>query len=618
LPRLVPIAVEAADREAGKTKNEETADGSGHRADERRSMSFTLHGIPVSGGIAIGRAHLITPVSLDVSHYLVELERVADEIARYTAAVQFVQAELKTLHDELGATGPGDLGTFIDLHSMILADPMLSKEPLRIIEERRCNAEWALIQQMDNLLAQFEEIEDAYIRERRNDITQVVERILKALIGAKSPMELALAKARSQEGEMIVVAHDLSPADMLLFKEHQFAGFVTDVGGPTSHTAILARSLALPAIVALHHAREVIKEDEWLILDGGAGVLIVDPDPAVLEEYRLKRNSLELEKKKLHRLRHASATTLDGADIELHANIELPEDALMARECGATGIGLFRTEFLFMNRKEPPSEDEQFESYRKVVETMGGLPVTIRTLDIGADKEAESVMRDYNALNPALGLRAIRYCLAEPQIFMAQLRAILRASHYGRVKILLPMIAHAHEVAQAGYFIKLARTQLEEEGVPCAAKVEVGGMIEIPAAALALGLFVKKLDYLSIGTNDLIQYTLAIDRADDEVAHLYDPLHPAVLMLINKTITGGAKAGVPVAVCGEMAGELRMTRLLLGMGLKQFSMHPANLLTVKQRILGTNLAEVSDQVKRILRAEEPEKLRDLVDALNAV
>ena len=312
-----------------------------------------------------------------------------------------------------------------------------------------------------------------------------------------------------------------------------------------------------------------------------------------------------------------SATTLDGAEIELHANIELPEDALAAREAGATGIGLFRTEFLFMNRKDLPTEDEQFESYRKVVETMGGLPVTIRTLDIGADKEAESVQRDYTALNPALGLRAIRYCLAEPQVFMVQLRAILRASHYGRVKILLPMIAHAHEVAQAGYFIKLAKTQLAEEGKPFAGKIEVGGMIEIPAAALALGLFVKKLDYFSIGTNDLIQYTLAIDRADDEVAHLYDPLHPAVLGLISKTIVNGAKAGVPVAVCGEMAGELRMTRLLLGMGLKQFSMHPANLLTVKQRILNTSLADAAEQVRRILRAEEPERLRDLVDALNA-
>jgi phosphoenolpyruvate-protein phosphotransferase (PTS system enzyme I) len=579
-------------------------------------VSFTLHGIPVSGGIAIGRAHLITPVSLDVSHYLVELDRVAEEVARFNAAVQAVHQELRTLHSALSASAPGELGTFLDLHSMILADPMLSKEPVRIIEERRCNAEWALIQQMDVLVAQFEEIEDAYLRERKSDVTQVVERILKALVGAKSPMESALEKAESQEGEMLVVAHDLSPADMLVFKQHQFAGFVTDVGGPTSHTAILARSLALPAIVALHHAREVIEEDDWLILDGGAGVLIVDPDPHVLEEYRWKRGAIALEKKKLRRLKHAPAITLDGAEIELQANIELPDDAQTAREAGATGVGLFRTEFLFMNRRELPSEDEQFEAYRKVVKVMKGMPVTIRTLDIGADKELENTPREHTALNPALGLRAIRYCLAEPQVFLAQLRAILRASHYGKVKILLPMIAHAHEVAQAMHFIDLAKSQLDAEGVPYAQDIAVGGMIEIPAAALSLGLFAKKLDYLSIGTNDLIQYTLAIDRADDEVAHLYDPLHPAVLYLIGLTIRAGAKAGVPVAVCGEMAGEVRMTRLLLGMGLKQFSMHPAQLLTVKQKIVTTYLADAIEQVRRILKADEPERVRDLVDTLN--
>ncbi len=580
-------------------------------------MSFTLHGIPVSGGIAIGRAHLITPVSLDVSHYLVEPERVGEEVARFNAAVQAVHQELRTLHSELSASAPGELGTFLDLHSMILADPMLSREPLRIIEERRCNAEWALIQQMDVLVAQFEEIEDAYLRERKTDVTQVVERILKALVGAKSPMEQALEKAESQEGEMLVVAHDLSPADMLAFKEHQFAGFVTDVGGPTSHTAILARSLALPAIVALHHARELIEEDEWLILDGSAGVLIVAPDAHVLEEYRWKRGALELEKKKHKRLKHASATPLDGAEIELHANIELPDDAQAAREAGATGVGLFRTEFLFMNRKALPSEDEQFESYRKVVQAMDGMPVTIRTLDIGADKELENTPREHTALNPALGLRAIRYCLAEPQVFLAQLRAILRASHYGKVRILLPMIAHAHEVAQAMHSSAWRETQLDGEDLPYAPDIAVGGMIEIPAAALSLGLFVKKLDYLSIGTNDLIQYTLAIDRADDEVAHLYDPLHPAVLYLIAQTIRAGAKAGVPVAVCGEMAGEVRMTRLLLGMGLRQFSMHPAQLLAVKQKIVTTSLADASEQVKRILKADEPERVRDLVDALNA-
>jgi phosphotransferase system enzyme I (PtsI) len=501
---------------------------------------------------------------------------------------------------------------------------MLSKEPLRIIEERRCNAEWALVQQMDALVAQFDQIEDEYLRERKNDVVQVVERVLKALLGARSGIHSALSKTQklkalqSQEGEMVVVAHDLSPADMLIFKEHQFAGFVTDVGGVTSHTAILARSLALPAVVAAHHARELVKEDDWLILDGTAGVLIVAPDAAVLEEYKLKRRTLQLERRKLMRLSGAPAATLDAVPIELHANIELPEDVKAANDAGATGVGLFRTEFLFMNRRELPDEEEQFEAYRKVVKAMAGHPVTIRTLDIGADKQLDpEAAHDAVALNPALGLRAIRYSLAEPQMFLMQLRAILRASHYGPVKILLPMIAHAHEIEQSLALIEQARAQLDASGQPYDAAVAVGGMIEIPAAALSLGLFVKKLDYLSIGTNDLIQYTLAIDRADDQVASLYDPMHPAVLYLIAHTIRTATKAGIPVAVCGEMAGEVAMTRLLLGMGLRQFSMHPAQLLAVKQRVLQTSAASAETAVRRILRTEEPERLRELLAQLNA-
>ena len=587
-------------------------------------MTFSLHGIGVSGGIAIGRAHLVTSVALDVSHYLVEPAQVADEVARFDAAVAAVQAELRSLHSNLAHSSPGELGAFLDLHSMILADPMISREPVHIIEERRCNAEWALVQQMDALVAQFNAIEDDYLRERKQDVMQVVERVLKALLGGGSGGHAVLSRSQrlkalhAQEGEMVVVAHDLSPADMLIFKEHQFAGFVTDVGGVTSHTAIMARSLSLPAIVALHHARELVTEDDWIILDGTEGVLIVAPDAAVLEEYKLKRRALQLERRKLRRLVSAPTATLDGVAVELHANIELPDDVKAANEAGATGVGLFRTEFLFMNRKQVPGEEEQFEAYRKVVRAMGGQPVTIRTLDIGADKQldAESA-QDAVALNPALGLRAIRYCLAEPQMFRAQLRAILRASHYGPVKILLPMIAHVHEVEQALAHIAEARAQLDAAGIPFAPDVQVGAMIEIPAAALSVGLFVKKLDYLSIGTNDLIQYTLAIDRADDQVASLYDPLHPAVLFLVANTIRAASKAGIPVAVCGEMAGEVAMTRLLLGMGLKQFSMHPAQLLAVKQRVLGSSLADTEAQVRRMLRTEDPERLREQLDLLNA-
>ena len=591
-------------------------------------MSFTLHGIGVSGGIAIGRAHLITAVALDVSHYLVEPGQVAGEVARFEAAIASVQEELKTLHTALAHSSPGELGSFLDLHWMILSDGMLSKEPVRIIEERRCNAEWALTQQMDALVAQFDEIEDEYLRERKNDVTQVVERVLKALMGVKSPMQSALTKTQklraqlAQESEMLVVAHDLSPADMLIFKQHQFAGFVTDVGGVTSHTAILARSLALPAIVALHHAREWIEEDDWLILDGSAGVLIVAPDDEVLEEYKLKRHGITLEKKKLRRLVSAPATTLDGTPVELHANIELPDDVKAAHDAGATGVGLFRTEFLFMNRRELPNEEEQFEAYRKVVRTMNGLPVTIRTLDIGADKQidadaAGSAGYDGVALNPALGLRAIRYCLAEPQMFLAQLRAILRASHYGPVKILLPMVAHAHEIDQSLALIAQAKAQLDAVDLPYGVNVAVGGMIEIPAAALSVGLFVKKLDYLSIGTNDLIQYTLAIDRTDDTVSHLYDPLHPAVLNLVAHVIRACNKAGKPIALCGEMAGDVQLTRLLLGFGLRQLSMHPARLLEVKQQVLRSKLRDIAPLAARMLRADDPDKVRALLARLNA-
>ncbi len=419
----------------------------------------------------------------------------------------------------------------------------------------------------------------------------------------------------SHEEDAIVVAHDLSPADMILFKQHQFAGFVTDLGGVTSHTAIVARSLGLPAIVGLHHARQMVREGELLIVDGTEGVLIVNPNEQVLAEYQLRRSQFDLERKKLKRLRTTPAATLEGTPIELQANIELPQDVEDVLESGATGIGLFRSEFLFLNRDDLPEEDEQFEAYRQVAEAMGGKPVTIRTLDIGADKNIGG--EPTNAPNPALGLRAIRYCLAEPQMFLTQIRAILRASHYGKVRLLIPMLAHGHEVDQTLTLVAQAKDQLDQKGIPYDREMPVGGMIEVPAAALALGMFVKRLDFLSIGTNDLIQYTLAIDRTDDAVAHLYDPLHPAVLYLIGNTIRSGHKAGVPVAVCGEMAGEPRLARLLLGLGLRQFSMHPAQILAVKREILRSSVPDLEVPAQRILKTHDPERALQLLDRLNA-
>ena len=574
-------------------------------------MNFVLHGSSVSGGITIGHAHLVSTARLEVAHYEIPDESVEAEIARFDGAIAHVKHELSALEAHIPADSPAEFGAFVNLHRMILEDTSLSHAPRELVRERRCNAEWALVQQMDKLVAQFEDIEDPYLRERKADIRQVVERVLNALMGGQTLAEPRVAEERN----LIVVAHDLSPADMILFKRHQFGGFVTDAGGVTSHTAILARSLNIPAIVGLHHARQMIREGELLIVDGVQGVLVVDPDPIVLAEYQLRQSQIELERKKLRRLKTTPAATLDAESVELYANIELPQDVPQAQEAGAEGIGLFRTEFLFMNRKNLPSEDEQFEAYREVAGALAGRPVVVRTLDVGADK---ALTGNGNVMpNPAMGLRAIRFCLAEPQMFLAQLRAILRASHYGRVRILLPMVAHGHEIEQALAFIKQAKQQLDEKSVPYDRAIEVGGMIEIPAAALALPMFMRRLNFLSLGTNDLIQYTLAIDRTDDAVAHLYDPLHPAVLHLVASTIRTAKRAGMPIAVCGEMAGDLQLTRLLLGLGLRNFSMHPAQLLAIKERILRTNVGEHRQLVQRVLRSVDPARTRELLAKLNA-
>ena len=585
-------------------------------------MNFVLHGVAVSAGITIGHAHLVSSARLEAAHYEIPESSIQAEIFRFDAAIARAKQELAALEKQIPQDAPAEFEAFINLHRMILEDSSLSHAPRELIRGRRTNAEWALVQQMEKLVAQFEQMEDPYLRERRQDIEQVVERVLKALQGARGPggAQAGLEPLPSAERDMIVVAHDLSPADMILFKRHKFGAFVTDVGGVTSHTAIVARSLSIPALVGLHHARQMIRENDLVIVDGLQGVLVVDPDPAVLNEYRLRQSQHVLERQKLKRLKSTPSATLDGTPVELYANIELPEDLGDVQDTGAQGVGLFRTEFLFMNRKSLPPEDEQFEAYREVARAMDGRPVVIRTLDIGADKAVGDGMAGGNPIempNPALGLRAIRYCLAEPQLFLAQLRAILRASKYGKVRILLPMLAHAHEIEQSLAMVKQARQQLDDERVAYDQSVEVGGMIEVPAAALALPMFMRKLDFLSIGTNDLIQYTLAIDRTDDSVAHLYDPLHPAVLHLIAHTIQAANRGGTPVAVCGEMAGEPQLTRLLLGFGLRNFSMHAQQLLAIKERVLRTNLAEVQPLAQRVLRQSDPARTRELLAKLNS-
>ncbi|ASL43693.1 Phosphoenolpyruvate-protein phosphotransferase [Burkholderia sp. AD24] len=573
-------------------------------------MSFTLHGIPVSRGIAIGRAYLIAPAALDVDHYLIEPAQIEGEVERFRAAQQQVHHELDALRADLAADAPSEMGAFINVHSMILNDAMLVQETIDLIRTRRYNVEWALTEQLERLSRHFDDIEDEYLRERKADIEQVVERVLKALAGASVGLGDGVHGACD---EMIVVAHDIAPADMMQFKTQTFQGFVTDLGGRTSHTAIVARSLGIPAAVGVQHASALIRQDDLIIVDGDHGIVIVDPAPIVLEEYSYRQSEKALEQRKLQRLKFSPTQTLCGTRIELCANIELPEDAKAAVDSGATGVGLFRTEFLFMNHKDRlPEEEEQFGAYRRAVELMNGLPVTIRTIDVGADKPLDSMSGGdgyETAANPALGLRAIRWSLSEPQMFLTQLRAILRASAFGTVKILIPMLAHAQEIDQTLDLIREAKRQLDDAGMAYDPNVQVGAMIEIPAAAIALPLFLKRLDFLSIGTNDLIQYTLAIDRADNSVAHLYDPLHPAVLHLIAFTLREAKRAGVPVSVCGEMAGDPALTRLLLGMGLTEFSMHPSQILVVKQEVLRSHLKTLEKPVADVLASFEPEEVQ---------
>jgi len=574
-------------------------------------MNFTLHGIAVSSGISIGHAHLLSHTVLEVTRYKLPKEMLAEEVARFDAALTTTRSELSALRASRPQQAAAEFDAFLDLHLMILDDEHISQAPRAVIEREHCNAEWALKMQMDDLVAHFEAFDDAYLRERKTDVVQVVERVLKTLTGQPGHLPPAL----HHDTKMILVAHDVSPADLIQLKPHQFSAILTDLGGATSHTAIIARGLNTPCVVGLHHARELIRENDMLIVDGEQGVIIVNPDKQILAEYRLRQDQFGLERRKLKRLRATHATTLDGTPIELHANIELPHDLPEVKENGATGIGLFRSEFLFLNRDVLPDEEEQFEAYRSVVEGMEGLPVTIRTFDLGADKQLNNTQRV--ASNPALGLRAIRLCLAEPKLFRTQLRALLRASRYGNMKILVPMLSGVAEINQTLQFIANVKQGLDAEGIPYNPAVQIGGMVEIPAAALALNVFLKKLDFLSIGTNDLIQYTLAIDRTDEEVAHLYDPLHPAVLHLLSHVIGSANKAGIPVSVCGEMAGDLAYTRLLLGLGLRQFSMNSAQLLGAKQRVLTTSLPQIAALTQKILRAEDPLKTRELLDKLNA-
>ena len=576
-------------------------------------MSLQVFGMPVSRGVAIGRAVLVASSRVDVAHYFVAAEQVATEVQRLRDARDTVAHELESLKKELPPEAPAELAALLDVHLMLLHDDSLATATRVWIEERHYNAEWAMSAQLEVLARQFDDMEDDYLRERKADVEQVVERVLHALVGSSAlPSGAAAQKARDFAGEdpLVLVASDVAPADMLQFKRSVFTGFVTDVGGRTSHTAIVARSLDIPAVVGAREASRLIRQDDWVVIDGDAGVVIANPSPIILEEYRFRQRQSELERARLDRLRHTPAVTVDGQAVQLLANIESPEDGRVAIEAGAVGVGLFRSEFLFMNRGgDLPGEDEQFEAYRAAVQMLQGLPVTIRTVDVGADKPLERMtaneLRHEYGLNPALGLRAIRWSLSEPDMFRRQLRAMLRAAAFGKVRILVPMVAQLSEVRLTFEALARARRQLEEAG-RAYGPVEVGVMVEVPAAALMIDRLLREVDFVSIGTNDLIQYTLAIDRADEAVSHLYDPWHPAVLHLLHHVITRCIAAGRDVSVCGEMAGDPAFTELLLGMGLRSFSMHPGRIAAIKQRVLRADTRLLGQQVPAVLQSDSPE------------
>ena len=578
-------------------------------------MTFSIHGLAVARGIAIGRAVLVGSSRVDVAHYFIEPEQRSAEIERVRRGRNTVVEELQRLQEDMPADAPHELDALLDVHLMLLQDEALTSGVKHWINERLYNAEWALTTQLEALARQFDEMEDEYLRERKADLEQVVERILRAMKGVSSPVAPPPGGPRRRTSQdllldddslqvpLVLVAHDLSPADMLQFKKSVFAGFVTDVGGKTSHTAIVARSMDIPAVVGARVASQLVRQDDWVVIDGDAGVMIVDPSPIILAEYGFRQRQMELERERLVRLRHTAAITVDGKHIELLANIEQPGDAVAAVGAGAVGVGLFRTEFLFMGRNgHLPDEDAQYAAYREAVEGMQGLPVTIRTVDVGADKPLDKNYKD-TQLNPALGLRAIRWSLADPAMFRVQLRAILRAAAHGPVKLLFPMLAHASEIRQTLAQVELARSELQASGQRYG-PVRLGAMIEVPAAALMVRYFLRHFDFLSVGTNDLIQYTLAIDRADEAVAHLYDPLHPAVLRLLAEVIAEGRAHGKEVSVCGEMAGDASLTRLLLGLGLRSFSMHPAQILTIKREVLRADTRKLQLWAAQVLEADD--------------
>lgn len=576
-------------------------------------MCIVLHGVAVGTGVAIGRAHLVVRGMDDVPHRDLSIEEIPAEIARYEQAIKTTRRQLEQLRTDIPQNAPSELGAFISLHLMLLGDVSLSREPVDIIKEKCINAEWALKLQTDKLAEQFDAIEDNYLRARKQDMLQVVERIFKNLIGLSTEV---VTEAEDFEEDTILVAHDLSPADTVFFKDSRIAAFVTDAGGPTSHTAILGRSLDIPSVIALGYARELINEDELIIVDGSMGVVIIAPDDVILKEYRRRLREFRSLKRQLNKLKNTAATTLDGINIELLGNIESVNDIKSLNNLGVDGIGLYRSEFFYLNRDALPTEDELYIEYADVVKKLKGKPLTIRTIDLGVDKNPRWFGPSHT-MNPALGLTGIRLCLAEPVMFRTQMRAILRAAALGPVRMMWPMISSVTEIQQCLTHLNTAKQQLNDRFQKFDEKIQVGAMIEIPSAALTVNSILKLIDFVSVGTNDLIQYTLAADRNDESVSYLYQPGHPAVLKLLLHVIRTAVRLNKPVSICGEMAGDAQYTRLLMAMGLRRFSMNANNILAVKNQIIQSDLLMLENEVQKILRNDDPDKALKLLKKFNS-
>ena len=575
---------------------------------------MVLHGYAAGKGIAIGRAHLVVRGISELPQYHLPESELAGEVARFDAAVKATRKQLEQLRSAIPENAPAELGAFISLHLMLLGDVTLSREPADILQEQAINAEWALKIQTDRLSQQFDEIDDEYLRQRKQDMLQVVERIQKNLAGQSTELNLDA----NLLDDTILIAHDLSAADTLFFKDQRIEGFVTDIGGPTSHTAILGRSLNIPSVIGVGNARQLISEHEWVIVDGIQGVLIIDPDELVLAEYRLRLKHYRSRLRALNKIKKTAAATLDGEEIELFANIESADDVKALHNIGADGVGLLRTEFAYLNRDSLPEEEELYQLYSDIAKKLKGKPLTIRTVDLGVDKNPRwfgTGGTPNGSLNPALGLTGIRLCHAEPVMFRTQMRAVLRAAVHGKLRIMFPMISSLSELKQSLTHLDTARKQLAERQ-EVFGELEVGCMIEIPSAALTVSSLLKWVDFVSVGTNDLIQYTLSVDRSDDAVSYLYQPAHPAIIRLLAHIIRTANRMGKGVSVCGEMAGDTKYTRMLLGLGLRKFSMNINNLLDVKDVVLHSHTERLENEMAKLMRNEDPDKMDALLKKLN--